>query len=168
MIKRLIILIFLITISFSVVSGCTSTNLSSNPEKLTDLAIQQFINENQLQDPLAVDFISEYGAVVIYDGYIYEIWSGGDGLISRKITSSNSSGVLILGSTEGTPYIAVAIMDREIQNQGESMTVYFDNGVHVTKDLHNRVAFAIPFEDGQTDFDSLEIYDSEGQVIYRN
>ena len=76
---------------------------------------------------------------------------------------------MILVSLEGTtPYTAVAIMDREIQNQGENMTFYFDNGVHVTKDLKNRVAFAIPFKDGQTEFYSYEIYDSEGQVIYRN
>ena len=87
-----IIFIYFITISFSFLSGCTSVNLSNNPEKLTDKAIQQFKNEHQLQEPLAVDFISDYGAVVIYDGYIYEIWSGQSGLTSRKITSSNSNG----------------------------------------------------------------------------
>ena len=136
-----IVLVYFIAITFSFLSGCTSVNLSNNPEKLTEKAIQEFINEHQLQEPLAVDFISDYGAVVIYDGYIYEIWSGQNGLTSRQITSSNSNGVMILVSSEGTPYTAVSIMDREIQNQGESMTVYFD---------------------------SLEIYDSEGQVIYRN
>ncbi len=160
-------LIIFILVTLIVLPGCTSVS-SKKPEKITAQRIQQYINEQQLQDPLGISLITDHIGIAIYSGFFYEISNDQEGLMrSRKVVSSNLDGVMVLGSEEGAAYTVVAILDEGIQDHGEKLTVYFDNGVQVTKELAKQKAFAIPMKDSQTELYSIEIYDAEGTVIYK-
>ncbi|WP_064093329.1 hypothetical protein [Rossellomorea aquimaris] len=161
--KRKYLSVLILTLLF-VSSSCWSSEVKN--DRLTENSIKQFISEKGLEEPLGTNLISDDRAVVIYIGYLFEVWKRNDDIRSRKVSYTNNNEVSIVGSAEGNPYIAITILDEKILKKAERVSIHFEDGYELSREIEDKKAFAISYDKKHSEQYVVEFYDSKGEIIY--
>lgn len=152
-------------------TSCSEPADSAKHQKLTENRIQDFLEEKQISDPIAIKFINDYGAILFYKGLYREVWDVEGTLTSSKMkysaVPSKFDGVATLASRGEPSYITIFIANNEIVEHAAHLHIQFDHGYEVTKKVNGEQGFVIPYPNRYNRYD-VTLTNAAGDTLYPN